>query len=71
MGGQLYHFGFYLSQDFGKGHSKGTPRCTTFDSPQLSAEESFDLDVLEAWALGPPPKAEKLVSYQNTVCADI
>ncbi|XP_071816433.1 MTOR-associated protein MEAK7-like [Apostichopus japonicus] len=59
MGGQLYHFGFYLSQDFGKGHSKGTPRCTTFDSPQLSAEESFDLDVLEAWALGPPPKAEK------------
>lgn len=60
MGGQLYHFGFWLSQDFGKGHSKGTPKCTTFDSPQLSSNEEFEFDVLEVWALGPPAQVEKV-----------
>ncbi|XP_033114067.1 uncharacterized protein LOC117114507 [Anneissia japonica] len=56
MGGQFGYFGFWLDQDFGKGHSKSHPKCTTYDSPQLSATEQFTVDVLEVWAVGEIPK---------------
>ena len=58
MGGQLNYFGFWLDDDFGSGHSRGQPSCTTYGSPQLSAEEEFKLDKLEAWGVGLPPENE-------------
>lgn len=58
MGGQLNYFGFWLDDDFGSGHSRGQPSCTTYGSPQLSAEEEFKLDKLEAWGVGVPPENE-------------
>lgn len=58
MGGQLNYFGFWLDDDFGSGHSRGQPSCTTYGSPQLSAKEEFKLDKLEAWGVGVPPENE-------------
>jgi len=58
MGGQLNYFGFWLDDDFGSGHSRGQPSCTTYGSPQLSAEEEFKLDKLEVWGVGVPPENE-------------
>ncbi|KAI0235168.1 MTOR-associated protein MEAK7 [Lamellibrachia satsuma] len=55
MGGQLEYFGMWLDSEYGKGHSKGKPTCTTFSSPQLSASEQFEIDELEAWGIGPEP----------------
>ncbi|XP_074142434.1 MTOR-associated protein MEAK7 isoform X1 [Sminthopsis crassicaudata] len=52
MGGQLDYFGFWLDCDFGKGHSKANPRCSTYNSPQLSCRENFELDCVEVWAVG-------------------
>ena len=58
MGGQLNYFGFWLDDDFGSGHSRGQPACTTYGSPVLSAEEDFKLDMLEVWGVGVPPENE-------------
>lgn len=58
MGGQLNYFGFWLDDDFGSGHSRGQPSCTTYGSPQLSAEEEFKLDKLEVWGVGVPSENE-------------
>ncbi|XP_063169148.1 MTOR-associated protein MEAK7 [Candoia aspera] len=58
MGGQLEYFGLWLDSNYGKGHSKAKPRCSTYNSPQLSAKENFVLDSLEVWALGDPPEAD-------------
>lgn len=52
MGGQLKYFGLWLDSDFGKGHSKAKPQSTTFKSPQLSADEEFEIDSLEVWNVG-------------------
>ena len=60
MGGQLNYFGLWLDENFGSGHSRGQPSCTTYGSPQLSSEEEFKIDRLEAWGVGVPP--ENLVS---------
>lgn len=60
MGGQLNYFGLWLDENFGSGHSRGQPSCTTYGSPPLSAEEEFKIDRLEAWGVGVPP--ENLVS---------
>ncbi|XP_071490061.1 MTOR-associated protein MEAK7-like [Diadema antillarum] len=56
MGGQFEYFGLWLDQDFGKGHSRARPTCTTYESPRLSGSEDFVIDCLEAWAVGPVPK---------------
>ena len=56
MGGQHGYFGLWLDSDFGRGHSRARPRCTTYGSPQLSGEEDFILDHLEIWAVGKPPQ---------------
>ncbi|XP_062317177.1 MTOR-associated protein MEAK7 [Osmerus eperlanus] len=56
MGGQHGYFGLWLDSDFGRGHSRARPRCTTYGSPQLSGEEDFILDQLEIWAVGKPPQ---------------
>ncbi|KFU96060.1 TLD domain-containing protein KIAA1609, partial [Chaetura pelagica] len=52
MGGQHEYFGLWIDSDYGKGHSKAKPRCTTYNSPQLSAKEDFTLDAMEVWAVG-------------------
>lgn len=56
MGGQHEYFGLWIDSNFGKGHSKAKPRCTTYNSPQLSAKEDFTIDTLEVWALGELPE---------------
>lgn len=60
MGGQHGYFGLWLDSDFGKGHSRARPKCTTYGSPQLSGEEDFTLDSMEVWAVGKPPKPEEV-----------
>ena len=52
MGGQLDYFGFWLSADFGKGHSRAKPKCTTYASKQLSKNEDFSIHTLEVWGFG-------------------
>lgn len=60
MGGQHGYFGLWLDSDFGKGHSRARPKCTTYGSPQLSGEENFTLDSMEVWAVGKPPEPEEV-----------
>ncbi|ELK00458.1 TLD domain-containing protein KIAA1609 [Pteropus alecto] len=48
MGGQHNYFGLWIDVDFGKGHSKAKPTCTTYNSPQLSAKEDFQFEKMEA-----------------------
>lgn len=57
MGGQHGYFGLWVDSDYGKGHSKAKPRCTTYNSPQLSAKEDFTLDAVEVWAVGDLPES--------------
>ncbi|XP_078527208.1 MTOR-associated protein MEAK7 isoform X2 [Lissotriton helveticus] len=52
MGGQHNYFGLWIDSDFGQGHSKAKPRCTTYNSRQLSSTENFKIDVLEVWGVG-------------------
>ncbi|XP_030646795.1 MTOR-associated protein MEAK7-like [Chanos chanos] len=59
MGGQHGYFGLWLDNDFGRGHSRARPRCTTYGSPQLSADEDFTLDRLEVWGVGKPPEEQE------------
>lgn len=57
MGGQLGHFGFWIDADFGTGHT--SEGCSTYHRvPTLSAEKEFNIEHLEVWAVGPPPKEE-------------
>uniref|UniRef100_A0A803TL61 MTOR-associated protein MEAK7 n=1 Tax=Anolis carolinensis TaxID=28377 RepID=A0A803TL61_ANOCA len=55
MGGQHEYFGLWVDSNYGKGHSKAKPRCTTYNSPQLSAKENFTFNAMEVWAVGEPP----------------
>ena len=50
----MEYFGLWLSADYGHGHSKARPKCSTNGSPMLSASEEFDIDLLEAWGVGQP-----------------
>lgn len=59
MGGQHNYFGLWLDSEFGRGHSRARPKCTTFGSPQLSAEEDFIVDSVEVWAVGKLPEPEE------------
>uniref|UniRef100_UPI0037E88063 MTOR-associated protein MEAK7 n=1 Tax=Semicossyphus pulcher TaxID=241346 RepID=UPI0037E88063 len=59
MGGQHGYFGLWLDSDFGRGHSRARPKCTTYGSPQLSGEEDFTVDSMEVWAVGKPPEPEE------------
>ncbi|KAK1785044.1 hypothetical protein P4O66_018471, partial [Electrophorus voltai] len=59
MGGQHGYFGLWLDCDFGRGHSRARPRCTTYGSPQLSGDEDFTLDTVEVWGIGLPPKEQE------------
>ncbi|XP_048762250.1 MTOR-associated protein MEAK7-like [Ostrea edulis] len=59
MGGQMNYFGLWIDSNFNHGHSKAKPKCTTYGSPQLSAEPEFEVDIVEVWALGPEKKKEE------------
>uniref|UniRef100_A0A3Q1G4J8 MTOR-associated protein MEAK7 n=1 Tax=Acanthochromis polyacanthus TaxID=80966 RepID=A0A3Q1G4J8_9TELE len=59
MGGQHGYFGLWLDCDFGRGHSRARPKCTTYGSPQLSGDEDFTVDSMEVWAVGKPPEPEE------------
>ncbi|XP_019120451.2 MTOR-associated protein MEAK7 [Larimichthys crocea] len=59
MGGQHHYFGLWLDSNFGCGHSRARPKCTTYGSPQLSGEEDFTIDSVEVWAVGKPPEPEE------------
>nr|XP_020657592.1 TLD domain-containing protein 1 [Pogona vitticeps] len=58
MGGQHEYFGLWVDSNYGEGHSKAKPKCTTYNSPQLSAKENFTLDALEVWAVGDLPTSD-------------
>eukprot|EP00731_Ephydatia_muelleri_P026055 Em0018g155a len=61
MGGQLNYFGLWISAEYGTGHSKAAPKCSTYGSPVLSHQDEFHIDVLEVWGVGEPviPEAEE------------
>lgn len=61
MGGQVDYFGLWLSADYGNGHSKAKPQCTTYGSPMLSSSEEFQVELLEVWGVGSPTVPEKEV----------
>ncbi|XP_029463955.1 MTOR-associated protein MEAK7 isoform X2 [Rhinatrema bivittatum] len=69
MGGQHNYFGLWIDSNFGNGHSKAKPRCTTYNSPQLSAQDNFLLDVLEVWAVG--DLQESLIFKGKTSILDV
>lgn len=52
MGGQHNYFGLWIDSNYGSGHSKAKPRCTTYNSPQLSAREHFTIETMEVWLVG-------------------
>ncbi|XP_074644862.1 MTOR-associated protein MEAK7-like isoform X1 [Tubulanus polymorphus] len=62
MGGQLDHFGLWIDSEFGIGNSKALPKCTTYNSPQLSKEPNFAIEVLEVWGVGEAPARSKKVT---------
>uniref|UniRef100_H0Y0R0 MTOR-associated protein MEAK7 n=2 Tax=Otolemur garnettii TaxID=30611 RepID=H0Y0R0_OTOGA len=70
MGGQHNYFGLWVDVDFGKGHSKAKPTCTTYNSPQLSAKEHFCFDRMEVWAVGDPSEAELAKSNKSILDVD-
>ncbi|MEQ2201489.1 MTOR-associated protein meak7, partial [Xenoophorus captivus] len=65
MGGQHDYFGLWLDGDFGQGHSRARPKCTTYGSPQLSADEDFTLDSVEVWAVGKPPQPAEVLGEEE------
>lgn len=68
MGGQHSYFGLWIDADFGKGHSKAKPTCTTYNSPQLSATENFQFQKMEVWAVG-DAAGTQLVSWEGHLLA--
>ncbi|XP_013363432.1 PREDICTED: TLD domain-containing protein 1 isoform X5 [Chinchilla lanigera] len=70
MGGQHGYFGLWVDADFGNGHSKAKPTCTTYNSPQLSAEENFRFEKMEVWAVGDPSESELAQGKKSVLDAD-
>ncbi|XP_058011294.1 MTOR-associated protein MEAK7 [Ahaetulla prasina] len=70
MGGQHEYFGLWVDSNFGQGHSKAKPRCTTYNSPQLSAKENFLLDSMEVWAVGDLREAKNGKGQKSILDAD-
>nr|XP_039265497.1 MTOR-associated protein MEAK7-like [Styela clava] len=65
MGGQHDYFGLWLDQEFGNGHSRAKPQCTTFKSPQLSKDENFVIDAINIWGVGDEPKNDEDDEYNE------
>ncbi|KAK2847922.1 hypothetical protein Q7C36_009604 [Tachysurus vachellii] len=67
MGGQHGYFGLWLDSNFGRGHSRARPRCTTYGSPQLSEEEDFTVDTVEVWGVGVPPGEQEQQETKKSI----
>lgn len=67
MGGQHNYFGLWIDVDFGKGHSKAKPKCTTYSSPQLSAQENFRFEKMEVWGVGDAPVLQQAKSSRSVL----
>ncbi|KAL2652414.1 hypothetical protein R1flu_020542 [Riccia fluitans] len=48
FGGQIHHFGLFMSSSFERGHSRPS---ITFSSPVLSSAAEFEPDTIECWAV--------------------
>ncbi|XP_042824068.1 MTOR-associated protein MEAK7 isoform X2 [Panthera tigris] len=70
MGGQHNYFGLWVDVDFGKGHSKAKPKCTTYHSPQLSAQEDFRFEKMEVWALSEAPGSQQAQRNRSILAVD-
>ncbi|XP_027788877.2 MTOR-associated protein MEAK7 isoform X2 [Marmota flaviventris] len=70
LGGQHDYFGLWVDADFGKGHSKAKPTCTTYNSPQLSSKENFRFDKMEVWAVGDPPESQLVQGKKSILDVD-
>ncbi|XP_067396284.1 MTOR-associated protein MEAK7 [Emydura macquarii macquarii] len=70
MGGQHDYFGLWIDSNYGKGHSRAKPRCTTYDSPQLSANENFTLDAVEVWGVGDIPESSVIKGKKSILDTD-
>lgn len=55
-GGQQDYHAIWISSDFSRGHSKAHPRNSTYNSPQLSSTEFFEIDEVECFQVYQPPK---------------
>ncbi|CAH1779277.1 unnamed protein product [Owenia fusiformis] len=58
MGGQFDYWGLWLDGEYGIGESRAEPKCTTYNSPQLSRQPEFQIDAIEFWAVGPDIEKE-------------
>ncbi len=56
----MEYFGLWLSADYGSGHSKARPKCSTYGSPVLASREEFEVDTLEVWGVGTPAPPDKV-----------
>ncbi|XP_057569561.1 MTOR-associated protein MEAK7 [Hippopotamus amphibius kiboko] len=70
MGGQHNYFGLWIDVDFGKGHSKAKPTCTTYNSPQLSAQEDFQFEKMEVWAVGDASVTQRAKNTKSILDVD-
>ncbi|KAJ8343918.1 hypothetical protein SKAU_G00312470 [Synaphobranchus kaupii] len=70
MGGQHNYFGLWLDSDFGRGHSRARPSCTTYGSPQLSGQEDFTVETVEVWGVGDPPEEQQAQAMRSVLDAD-
>uniref|UniRef100_A0A8D0GT17 MTOR-associated protein MEAK7 n=1 Tax=Sphenodon punctatus TaxID=8508 RepID=A0A8D0GT17_SPHPU len=70
MGGQHDYFGLWIDSNYGIGHSKAKPKCTTYNSPQLSAAENFTLDAMEVWAVGDLPESTEAKGKRSILDVD-
>ncbi|XP_036131413.1 MTOR-associated protein MEAK7 isoform X2 [Molossus molossus] len=70
MGGQHDYFGLWVDVDFGRGHSKAKPTCTTYNSPQLSAQEDFRFEKMEVWAVGDTSRPQPAKSGKSILDVD-
>ncbi|KAJ8416316.1 hypothetical protein AAFF_G00383380 [Aldrovandia affinis] len=70
MGGQHGYFGLWLDSNFGCGHSRASPRCTTYGSPQLSGREDFTVETVEVWGVGPSPEEQQAQGKRSVLDSD-
>ena len=66
FGGQFEYFGLWIDSEYGMGHSKAEPTCSTYVSPQLSAHPNFTFDYLEVWGVGAVPEEDTEVSDRSS-----
>ena len=59
----MEYFGLWLSADYGQGHSKAKPKCSTYNSPRLSKEEDFNVQLLEVWGVGDPVLPDEVSQF--------